>query len=136
MDNGEICAVFTPKEQHQSYPNRLHGGIAAAVLDETIGRAIMIASPDTWAVTVELTLRYLKPLPLDIELKALARVDKENRLLYEGSGEIYLPDGTLAAKAHGIFMKMTAEKIQIGPDFFSEEWFLDESTPCPKELKI
>jgi len=37
----ELIAVFKPLEEHQSYPGRLHGGIAGAILDETIGRAIM-----------------------------------------------------------------------------------------------
>ena len=41
----ELLGVFTPREEHQSYPGRLHGGIAAAALDETIGRAIVISAP-------------------------------------------------------------------------------------------
>ena len=44
LDNGELLAIFRPAEEHQSYPGRLHGGIATAILDETIGRAIMINS--------------------------------------------------------------------------------------------
>ena len=40
LDNGELLGVFAPLESHQSYPGRLHGGVASALLDETIGRAI------------------------------------------------------------------------------------------------
>lgn len=39
MDHDEILAVCMPMEEHQSYPGRLHGGISAALLDETLGRA-------------------------------------------------------------------------------------------------
>lgn len=38
----ELIATFMPTEEHQSYSGRLHGGIASAILDETIGRAIVI----------------------------------------------------------------------------------------------
>lgn len=38
LDNNELMAVFTPREEHQSYPGRTHGGVSAAMLDETIGR--------------------------------------------------------------------------------------------------
>ncbi|GAJ01339.1 unnamed protein product [marine sediment metagenome] len=55
LDNDELLAVFKPMEEHQSYPGRLHGGIATAVLDETIGRAIMIKHRDIWGVTIEFT---------------------------------------------------------------------------------
>ncbi len=41
----EVLGVFTLREEHQSYPGRLHGGISTAILDETIGRAITIADP-------------------------------------------------------------------------------------------
>jgi acyl-coenzyme A thioesterase PaaI-like protein len=41
LENSELLAVCEPLEEHQSYPSRLHGGIVAALLDETIGRAIL-----------------------------------------------------------------------------------------------
>jgi len=37
----ELPAVFRPRQEHQSYPVRLHGVIIATILDEAIGRAIM-----------------------------------------------------------------------------------------------
>ncbi len=33
LDNDELLAVFTPREEHQSYPGRLHGGITSTILD-------------------------------------------------------------------------------------------------------
>jgi transposase len=30
LDNNELIAIFKPQEGHQSYPGRLHGGVAAA----------------------------------------------------------------------------------------------------------
>ena len=54
-ENNEIVAIFKGEEEHQGYPGRLHGGIAASILDETIGRAININSEnELWGVTLEL----------------------------------------------------------------------------------
>ncbi|MDT8445248.1 MAG: hypothetical protein RQ722_13220, partial [Desulfuromonadales bacterium] len=40
----ELIAVFKPLPEHQSYPQVTHGGISAAILDEVIGRAIMMST--------------------------------------------------------------------------------------------
>ena len=67
LENGELAALFTAREEHQGYPGRLHGGIATALLDETIGRAIMIRYRDNvWGVTAEISTRFLRPIPLDV----------------------------------------------------------------------
>lgn len=111
IDGGELVALFTPLEEHQSYPGRLHGGIAGAVLDETIARAIMIKDENIWGVTVELNLRYKKPIPLAQELRVIGRITKDTRRLFEGTGEILLPNGDVAVSAIGKYMKMPIEKI-------------------------
>ena len=107
-----LVATFTPGEAHQSYPGRLHGGIASTILDETIGRAIMIgSSSEIWGVTLELTVEYKKPIPLDVELRVTGRITEENSRLFYGSGEILLPDGTVAATGRGKYMKVPLEKV-------------------------
>ena len=113
---------------------RLHGGIAATILDETIGRAISIGDPGAWGVTVELTVRYRRPVPLDGEVAAFARITRDQGRLFEGSGEIRLQDGTVAVEAHGRYMRLPIEKIAEGGDF-SEEWFADER-PLPEWLDL
>ncbi len=101
-DSNEVVALFSPQEFHQSYPDVTHGGITAAILDEVIGRAIMIFyDRNTFGVTLELNVKYKKPVPYGVELKAIGRISKESGRFFEGTGELYLPDGTLAATAEG-----------------------------------
>lgn len=57
-EQDEVVCYFTPQEMHQSYPDRVHGGISAAVLDEVIGRAVQLKHPDIWGVTISLSLKY------------------------------------------------------------------------------
>jgi len=118
-DQGEIVAMFTPIEEHQSYPGRMHGGIASAILDETIGRAVQIGREEQiWGVTLELKTRFHKPIPLDQPLKVVGRITKESHRIFEGSGEIYLPSGEKAVSAEGRYLKQAIGSIS---DFDTEE---------------
>jgi uncharacterized protein (TIGR00369 family) len=111
LEDGSVAAVFLPGEQFQGYPQRLHGGITASILDETLGRAILVAEPSCWAVTAELTIRYKKPVPLNVPLKVVARVTNNTRKLFHSSGEVILPDGEVAATATGSYIKRTLDQI-------------------------
>lgn len=111
-DTGELVAIFKPGQNHQGYPGRLHGGIAAAILDETIGRTITIGkNTEVWGVTLEFNIKYKKPIPLEQEIKVVARLKNENRKIFEAAGEIINPDGEIAATANGKYMIMPIEKI-------------------------
>lgn len=114
----EVLARFVAQAAHQGYPGRLHGGVVTGVLDETIGRAVNIgegeALPMRWGVTAELTVRFHQPVPLEVELTARGRIIRENRRLFEGTGELYLPDGTIAVSASGKYFKMALDEIAAG----------------------
>jgi uncharacterized protein (TIGR00369 family) len=134
LENGELAGVFQVKQEHQGYPGRLHGGLASAILDETIGRAINIGDVDAWGVTVELTVRFRKPVPLLGEVKAVGRIVRDSSRLFEGTGEIVLGDGSVAVEARGKYLKMPIEGIaDIG--FSEREWFADQ-LPLPPEIDL
>ena len=61
MSNATICnsGYWLIVDGHQSYPGILHGGIISAILDETIGLAIMITEENVLGVTVELKLKSI-----------------------------------------------------------------------------
>ena len=135
LENGEVVAIFTPLEEHQSYPGRLHGGVAGAILDETIGRALSIKSENLWGVTVELNLKYKKPVPLNEELRVVGRITKDSSRLFEGTGEILLSNGDVAVTGHGKYMKMPIDKI-ANFDNDHEEWKVILSDKDPLEVEI
>lgn len=122
LENNELVAICDTKEWHQSYPGRMHGGMSAALLDETIGRAITIVDGEVWGVTVSLDIKYKKPVPTDSTVKVVGRITKENRKLFEGTGEIILPNGDIAVTATGKYMKMPVEKITEDEDVLEKEW--------------
>ena len=119
LENDELLGIFKPTADHQGYPGRLHGGIAATILDETIGRAIMIHHTDSvWGVTLEFSMKLRKPIPLDEDVRVITRVTKEKKRIFEGTGEIILADNTVAVEGTGRYMKLDIEKIA---DFDVEE---------------
>ncbi|MBC8630568.1 PaaI family thioesterase [Paraclostridium tenue] len=122
LENNELVAICDTKEWHQSYPGRMHGGMSAAILDETIGRAISLSNDEVWGVTVSLDIKYKKPVPTDCTIKVVGRIIKENRKLFEGTGEIILPDGEIAVTATGKYMKMPVSKIIENEDLLEKEW--------------
>ena len=134
LETGELAGVFQPREEHQSYPGRLHGGLASALLDETIGRAINVADTQTWGVTVEFAAKFRKPVPLDQEVRAIGRIVRDSSRLFEGTGEIVLEDGSVAVEARGKYLKMPIEGI-VDTEFSRTEWFADE-LPLPAELEL
>ncbi len=131
LEDGDLAGVFTPREEHQGYPGRLHGGLASTILDETIGRAINLTDPDAWGVTIELTVRYRKPVPLDGEIAARGRITKDSGRIFEGTGEILLADGSVAVEARGRYLRLPIDKIAEGD--FAYEWFADER-PLPDSI--
>ena len=136
LENSELLAIFKPKEEHQSYPGRLHGGIISTILDETMGRAIMIQSDDDiWGVTVDLQIRFKKPVPLDEELRVIGRITKNSSRFFEGTGELLLQDGTVAAEGHGKYLKIPLEKI-ADFDVDHQEWRVVTSPEDPEEVNL
>ena len=114
LDNNELLAVFKPREEHQSYPGRSHGGIISTILDEAIGRAIMMHSKgDVWGVTVDLQIRFKKPAPLNEELRVVGRITKDSSRFFEGTGASFLADGTVAAEGYGNISRRPWRKLLI-----------------------
>jgi len=129
----EVLAKFVGRSIHQGYPGRMHGGVATGILDEVIGRAINCAQqegdPTLWGVAVELCTKFHKPVPLDIELTARGRITGLRRRLFEGTGEIYLPDGTVAVSSEAKYIKLDLEAIsEVDPQELGWRVYPDDDT--------
>jgi acyl-coenzyme A thioesterase PaaI-like protein len=135
LENGELLALYRPRKQHQGYPGRLHGGLAAALLDETIGRTIMVGEQsDVWGVSTEVTTRFRKPIPLDGELRVVGRITKSSSRLFEGTGRILLADGSVAAEGKGKYLRLPLEKIS--DHSLQEQWKIVPLPDDPTDFEI
>jgi acyl-coenzyme A thioesterase PaaI-like protein len=136
LENGEVVGQYIAGDDYQGYPDRLHGCIAAGLLDEAIGRAIRTHYTDeAMGQTVELHLRYKSPVPLNQPLRITARVTRDMRRLFEGSAELILPDGTVAVEATGKYFNLVGD-ILPREELKAQEWRVYPAEDDPQELDI
>ena len=123
-ENDEVVCYFTPKDVHQSYPDRVHGGVSAAVIDEVIGRAVQVNHPEIWGVTISLNLKYRRPVPYGSTLVCKGRCTKVGHRTFEGEGEILTPDGKVAVQGTGVYAICPPEAM-TGDGTLDDMWFED-----------
>ncbi len=128
-DDGErVFTEVTPAVHHQGWPSVLHGGIVSAILDETIGRVAFLH--DRWVQTAKLSLRFIKPAPLGVALRATGELVKDQRRLMHMRGDLVVASsGELLAQAEGTFMALSdaardAVVRELGGDFAAWETWL------------
>jgi len=136
LESRQLVGLFTPRNHQQGYPDRLHGGIAASMLDETIGRAIRLSHGDAlWGVTIELNTKFRKPIPLDETVKTVARITKETKRHFEGNGAILLPSGRVAVEGRGRYLKVPIDSI-TDFDFEEQEWKVIPDDQDPELIEL
>ena len=97
---GEVIVHFTAPEHYQGYPGVLHGGIAAAILDEAAGRSLMGIFPPRFMFTAKLEVKYRKNIPVGKPLKIIGKAGKDRGRMAESWSGIYNQDGELLAEAN------------------------------------
>jgi uncharacterized protein (TIGR00369 family) len=97
-----IRGNFRLAAEYQGGAGYLHGGIIALLMDEAMGKLTRFR--DVRAVTAELTVEYLKPIPVeqDITIEAFETDAKGRNLFY--SSEIRNAIGDLLARGRGRFV--------------------------------
>lgn len=107
-----LVSVFTPSPEHRGPPGLLHGGLAAAVLDETMA-ALGWATEGVHTVTASLELRYRAPVALDGRpVRTEAWRDRPGtRRVHKVHGRLVTAGGIIAVEATGLFVR-----VDSGPD--------------------
>ncbi|MHB0867978.1 MAG: PaaI family thioesterase [Chloroflexota bacterium] len=106
----QVFTRFTPGPEHQGYPDRMHGGIASTLLDETIGRAGFIYG--YWTFTAKFEVKYRKPIPLGEEITVVGEVVRDRGRIVEARGKLLLADGSVAVEGSGLYVKLKPEELQ------------------------
>ena len=110
--------------EHQSFPQRVHGGIIAAMLDELGLRACWTESEEIFGVTTSMEVKYRKPVPYDTDLIGRGRVEKENSRFLKVKTEILDKSGQVLAEAEVKYIKLAVEKIVNDIDIHEEMHYL------------
>ncbi len=101
--DGSIFTEATLTHKQQGPDGYIHGGASAAILDEIIGVAIWRAGYNV--AVVNLDISYKKAIPVDTKITVEARMTDRNGRKICGTGEIKLPDGSVAVSCRGIYVE-------------------------------
>ena len=126
MEDGSVMTPFVFREEHQSYPGRVHGGIITAMLDELGLRAYWVEHEDEFAVTMSLETKYRKPVPYGLELIGKGEIIRSTSKFLEAKAQILDMYGNVLATVEGKYIKMSTDKIMDEKDFHEGINFLIE----------
>lgn len=111
-EEGEIRSTVTVSEQFNGYPGIVHGGILAAMLDETAGRSILLeGEPDELMVTAKLEVAYRRPTPTDTPLLVVGRLVSRTETRAEATAEVRLPSGAVSARGRVLLARPPQEIV-------------------------
>ncbi|MCC6142567.1 MAG: PaaI family thioesterase [Candidatus Hydrogenedentes bacterium] len=109
VENDVVKMPLTAKHHHCGYPNRIHGGIVAAAVDECMGWAAARAI-QRMCVTGDLSVRYIRPVTLDKAFTVCAEVLRSNRRLVHCAATIIDEHGEVHVRGEGRFLPLTVEQ--------------------------
>ena len=88
---GEVESIYIAPEYFQGYPDVLHGGIVAALIDEISSRAQMGSDPlnPRFMFTAKLEVKYRRNVPIGRQLKIIGKAGKSKAKSAEAWAGIY-----------------------------------------------
>jgi uncharacterized protein (TIGR00369 family) len=98
-DEGTIEVAFTATDQFLNPAGTVQGGFLAAMLDDTLGPALVATLGDgEWAPTTDLHVQFVKPAQPG-ELRGSGRIVRRGRDVAFLAGELRDSEGDLVATA-------------------------------------
>ena len=112
LEGDEIVTEYTPERRFQGFPNVLHGGVIATLLDETLSRTATLGG--RWMMTARLDIRYRRAALLGQTLRITARAISIRSRAVTAKGEVRLADdpSVIIAEAEGTFLAITPQYQQ------------------------
>jgi len=101
---GRAEAELVIPERYSGWQRITHGGLLAMLLDEVMAHACL--SREGNAVTVEITVRYLKPVEVGQRVRLAGWVQEVKGRVGASEGEILGPQDQAVARGRARFLKM------------------------------
>lgn len=113
MEDGSVITKFSYREQHQSYPGRVHGGLITSMLDEMGLRALWAKElkEEAFGVTFSLETKFRKPVPYNAELIGRGIIVRDTPRFFSAEVQLFDTFGNLLANGTTNYMRLTPEQI-------------------------
>ncbi|MDD4775874.1 MAG: PaaI family thioesterase [Syntrophomonas sp.] len=124
----QIKAEVTVPEHFNGYPGVVHGGIVAAILDETSGRSLMLNRAfEEMFITTKLEVKYHQPTPTDQPLTVTGWIVKRFSRFARVAADIRLADGSLCAECEATVARPPRKFMELsGWEKEKQHWRVDE----------
>ena len=124
MEDGSVMTKFSYKKEHQSFPQRVHGGLVSTMLDELACRAYWVKDENLVGATLSMEVKFRKPVPYDVEILGKGMVVADSSKFFTSDVQILDMEKNVLANATVKYLKMPAEKIAAGANFHEEMCYL------------
>src|SRR5947209_1614735 len=103
-----VCRFLLGK-RYTGPPGHCHGGIIATILDEAMGKVNKLRQ--VVALTSQITVDYLKPVPLNKPLRVESREVRVHGRRHTNMAEILNYKGEVLARSQGTFIAVDAQRM-------------------------
>jgi uncharacterized protein (TIGR00369 family) len=103
-----VCK-FRLSKRYTGPPGHCHGGIIASILDDAMGKVNKLHH--VVALTKEMTVEYLKPVPLHRTLRVEGREVSVEGRIHINAAEILNEKNEVLARSRGTFVAIDPEKM-------------------------
>ena len=103
-----VCRFRLPS-RYTGPPGHCHGGIIATILDDAMGKVNKLHN--VVALTREMTVEYLKPVPLNKPLRVESRELERRGTQHINAAEILNRKGEVLARSRGVFIAIDPHKM-------------------------
>jgi uncharacterized protein (TIGR00369 family) len=100
---------FRLSNRYTGPPGHAHGGIIASILDDAMGKVNKLHH--VVALTREMTVEYLKPVPLHQPLRVEGREIEKRGRTHVNAAEILNENNEVLARSRGIFIAIDPQKM-------------------------
>lgn len=108
-ESDHFVSRFRLGKRYTGPPGHCHGGIIATILDEAMGKVNKLRN--VVAVTAEITVNYLKPVPLNKPLRVEAWEVKVQGRQHINTAEILNQKDEVLARSRGLFIAIDPHKM-------------------------
>jgi len=110
-DEDRNCFIsrFKLGKRYTGPPGHCHGGIIATILDEAMGKVNKLHQ--VVALTSEITVRYLKPVPLYKRLRVESREESVKGREHVNVAEILNDKDEVLARGRGLFIAIDPQRM-------------------------
>ena len=112
LENGYALGMFNLSKNYVSYPGTIHGGITATFLDELLCRCHVVGGENMWGVTKEMTIRYRRPVPPEIDLFGVSKITSMDEKSFTSRAWLLSEEGEILAEGRSSYVKFNDHRMK------------------------